>query len=160
MSLQTSGSVQVKVDRATAYQFVANPAQLAMCIPGCRELRELSPGRYSAELSSKVAYITLKFRVISEIVRMEAPRVLDVKLAGDSIGLAGRVSATASLELTETATAGTEIRYLADVVLTGKLGGLGEPVFRSKSLELARQFAENLKAAIETAPAAAGTASA
>ena len=160
MSLQTSGTVQVSVDRATAYQFVANPAQLALCVPGCRELRELAPGRYSAELASKVAYITLKFRVICEIVRMEAPSAIDVKLVGDSIGLAGRVSATASIELTETGAQCTEIRYLADVVLTGRLGGLGEPVFRSKSLELARQFAENLKAAIEGTPVAAGAASA
>ena len=40
--------------------------------------------------------------------------------------------------------------------LTGKLGGLGQPVLKAKSVELARQFAANLKAAIEKAAVQSG----
>jgi carbon monoxide dehydrogenase subunit G len=32
-----------------------------------------------------------------------------------------------------------------DIVLTGKLGSLGQPVLRSKAKELENQFANNLK---------------
>lgn len=71
-------------------------------------------------------------------------------MTGESVGLAGRVVATAGLELVEDGERRTEIRYVADVALTGKLGGLGQPVFRAKSIELAREFGENLKAAIES----------
>ncbi|MSO21301.1 MAG: hypothetical protein EXQ56_12765 [Acidobacteria bacterium] len=149
MGLQSTGTINVEVDRATAFEFVADPVQLAQCIPGCSELIELSPGRYSAQLTSKVAYITLKFKVTSEITRMEPPNLIEVKMTGDSVGLAGRVSATAGIELTVASEGCTEIRYTAEVALSGKLGGLGQPVFRSKSAEVAREFGANLKAALE-----------
>ena len=37
------------------------------------------------------------------------------------------------------------IDYAIDIVLTGKLGSLGQPVLRSKAKELENQFANNLK---------------
>jgi carbon monoxide dehydrogenase subunit G len=57
--------------------------------------------------------------------------------------------ATARVELREAGERRTIIRYVADVGLTGKLGGLGEPVFRATSARLAREFGTNLKKAIE-----------
>ncbi len=52
MALQTGGQVRVDVDLATAFDFVGDPVRLAQCIPGCGDLRELSPGRYSAVLTN------------------------------------------------------------------------------------------------------------
>ena len=49
----------------------------------------------------------------------------------------------------------TDIDYTSNVGLSGKLGGLGEPVFRAKSAEVAREFGENLKAALEQSSARA-----
>lgn len=149
MGMQSTGNISVEVERAAVFEFVSDPVQLAQCIPGCSELVELSPGRYSAQLTSKVAYITLKFKVTSEITRMEPPSAIEVKMTGDSIGLAGRVSATAGIELSDAGEGFTDIRYTAEVALSGKLGGLGQPVFRSKSAEVAREFGENLKTALE-----------
>jgi carbon monoxide dehydrogenase subunit G len=152
MALQTAGEFSVDADRATAFGFVSDPLRLAQCVPGCHDLREISPGRYSAVVTSKVAFIALSFKVIVEIVKIEPPDVIEAKITGDAIGLAGRVVATAGLRLGSSGDASTAISYSTDVVLTGKLGGLGESVFRAKSAELAREFATNLKAAIEKEP--------
>ena len=65
------------------------------------------------------------------------------------------LSALHALELSEAGPNQTDIRYAANVGLTGKLGGLGEPVFRAKSAEVAREFAANLKAAIARIPSKA-----
>jgi carbon monoxide dehydrogenase subunit G len=43
----------------------------------------------------------------------------------------------------------TRIRYAAEVTLAGKLGGLGEPILRAKSADVAREFGANLRSAIE-----------
>jgi uncharacterized protein len=152
MALQTAGEVSVEVGRASAFGFVSDPLRLARCVPGCHDLREISPGRYSAVVTSKVAFIALSFKVIVEIVKIEPPGLIEAKITGDAIGLAGRVVATAAIRLGSSADERTAISYSTDVVLTGKLGGLGEPVFRAKSAELAREFATNLKAAIEKEP--------
>ena len=46
MALQTTGEVSVDVERTVAFNFLQNPQRLAACIPGCRDVRELAPGRY------------------------------------------------------------------------------------------------------------------
>jgi carbon monoxide dehydrogenase subunit G len=149
MAFQTSGEFVVAVDRDTAFGFVGDAVRVAKCIPGCTDLAELSPGRYSAVLTNEVAFITLRFKVIVEVVKLEPPNAIEAKVTGETIGLAGRVTANAGLQLSEAGPKTTEVRYTSNVALAGKLGGLGEPVFRAKSAEAARQFGVNLKAAIE-----------
>ena len=150
MAVQTTGQITVDVDRATAFKVIGDPVRLAQCIPGCTDLREISPGRYSAVLTNHVAFITLSFKVTVEVVRMEPPGSIEAKITGDGIGIAGRVAANARIQLSEAGPGKTDIHYAASLGLTGKLGGLGEPVFRAKSAEVAREFGSNLKAAIET----------
>jgi carbon monoxide dehydrogenase subunit G len=152
MSLQTTGEISVDVPRGAAFTFLQDPHRLAACIPGCRELREMSPNRYAAVLSSRVAFITLSFNVVIEILRLEAPEAIDATITGDAVGLAGHVSATATVRLTDEGGQRTTIRYTTDIALTGKLGGLGQPVFRATSAQLAREFGSNLKKALEAQP--------
>ena len=149
MGLETSGTITVDVDRDTAFAVVRNPVRLARCIPGCRDLREVSPDKYTAVLTSQVAFMTLSFNVNVDVVRIEPPSALEARISGDAVGLAGHVVATATLQLDSTTDRQTAIRYSTDVGLTGKLGGLGQPVFRATSARMAREFAANLKTEIE-----------
>lgn len=157
MALQTSGEISVDAPRDAAFAFLRDPHRLAACIPGCRDLREIGPNRYAAVLSSRVAFMTISFNVTIEILSMQAPDAIDAAIVGDAIGLGGHVSANASVRLVDEGAARTTIRYSSDVALTGRLGGLGQPVFRSTSAQLAREFGANLKRALE-APAARGSA--
>jgi uncharacterized protein len=149
MSFETAGEITVDVARVDAFGFVQDPQRLAACIPGCRDLTELSSARYSAVLTSRVAFMTLSFKAVVDVTRIEPPTTIDATVAGDAIGLPGHLVATARVELREAGERRTIIRYVADVGLTGKLGGLGEPVFRATSARLAREFGANLKKAIE-----------
>jgi len=149
MAVETSGEITVDVDRSTAFAAVRNPARLARCIPGCKDLHELAPDRYTAVLTSQVAFMTLSFKVAIDVTRIEEPSVLEAKITGDAVGLAGHVVATARLQLDEAADRRTIVRYSTEVGLTGKLGGLGQPVFKATSAKMAREFGANLKAEIE-----------
>jgi carbon monoxide dehydrogenase subunit G len=149
MGLQTAEEITVDADRTTAFAFVRDPERLARCIPGCHALRELSPGRYSAVLTSRIAFMTLSFNVIVEVVRIEPPTAIEATITGDAIGLPGHVVATANVELAEAGERRTTIRYATEIALTGRLGGLGQPVFRATSAQMAREFGANLKKGIE-----------
>ena len=149
MALQTSGEITVAFDRETAFAIVRDPARLARCIPGCHDLQEVSPEHYTAVLTSRVAFMTMSFKVKIDVVKLEPPSAIEAKITGDAVGLAGHVVATASLELDETVDGHTTIRYSTDVGLTGKLGGIGQPVFRATSVKIAKEFSDNLKAEIE-----------
>jgi hypothetical protein len=137
------------VDRVSAFAMVSDPARLARCIPGCQDLCELSPDRYTAVLTSRVAFMTLSFKVTIDVVKIEPPTMIEARISGDAVGLSGHVVATASVHLADAADRRTTIRYSTGIGLTGKLGGLGQPVFRATSAKMAREFGENLKAEIE-----------
>jgi uncharacterized protein len=149
MALQTTGAITVDVGRPIAFAFVQDAERLARCIPGCGDVRELSPGRYSAVLTSRVAFLTLRFNVVIDVVRIDPPTTIEATITGDAVGLAGHVAAAASVHLADHGERSTMIRYVTDIGLTGKLGGLGQPVFRATSARLAREFGENLKQALE-----------
>ena len=149
MALDTAGEITVAVDRPTAFAIVRDPVRLARCIPGCTELYEVGPDRYTAVLTSRVAFMTLGFKVVIEVAKIEPPSTLEAKITGDAVGLSGHVVATARMNLAETADRHTTIRYTTEVGLTGKLGSLGQPVLRATSAKLAREFGANLKAEIE-----------
>jgi len=149
MALETSGEITAAVDRSTAFAIVRDPVRLARCIPGCTELCEVAPDRYTAVLTSRVAFMTLSFKVTIDVAKIEPPAALEARITGDAVGLSGHVVATARLDLAETADHHTTIRYATEVGLTGRLGSLGQPVLRATSAKMAREFGGNLKAEIE-----------
>ncbi|MGD0052202.1 MAG: SRPBCC domain-containing protein [Vulcanimicrobiaceae bacterium] len=153
--MQTSGTVTIAATRADVYAFVADPRRLATCIPGCSDLEEIEPGKYSALLSNKVAFLSLRFDVVVQIVRELRNEAIDATITGNPIGLAGRLEARAGVRLTDGTAGTTQLAYDVGLALTGKLGGLGQPVFKAKSEELSRAFGANVKAAVEASGAPA-----
>src|SRR5438093_11347584 len=115
MALETTGEITVDIDRPAAFAVVRDPVRLARCIPGCHELCELSPDHYTALLTSRVAFMTLTFKVAIDVIKIEAPATIEARITGDAVGLAGHVVATARLHLAEAADGRTTIRYATDV---------------------------------------------
>jgi uncharacterized protein len=149
MALQTSGEILVDVPRTEAFAFVQDAQRLAACIPGCRDLRELGPGRYAAMLTGRVAFMTVRFNVTIEILNVYPPEAIEARIRGDAVGLVGHVAATAAVRLAAESDERTRLGYSTEIALTGKLGGIGQTVFQATSVRLAREFGDNLKTAIE-----------
>jgi carbon monoxide dehydrogenase subunit G len=146
--LQTGGNFTVAVPQERAFAFINDPFMLAKCIPGCSALTELGPGKYGAKLSNRVGPISLTFDVVVELTKIEPPTAIDAMVSGNAPG--GRLTATATVRLEPAGADSTTVSYTVDLGLTGKLGGLGQPVFRSKSDELSKKFGANVRAALET----------
>lgn len=149
MPVETKGEITVDVDRETAFNFIEIPERLARCIPGCSDLREVAPGRFTAVLSSEVSFMKLNFQVVVEVVKIDRPHTIEARITGRPLGISGQLAGKAELELVDAGPGRTVIRHCSDIGLTGKLGSLGQPVFRAKSTEMSTRFAENLKAALE-----------
>jgi carbon monoxide dehydrogenase subunit G len=145
--LQTGGNFDVAVSRDRAFAFVNNPQMLATCIPGCSNLTALGNDKYSAKLTNRVGPISLTFDVVVELTKVEPPEAIDASVSGNAAG--GRLSATATVRLSALDANTTKVTYTVDLSLTGKLGGIGQPVFRSKSDELSKKFGANVRAALE-----------
>ena len=152
--MQTGGNFTVAVAQAAAFAFISDPFKIASCIPGCSDLKEVTPGTYAAVLTNKVGPISIKFDVTVELTKVEAPSAIDATVGGNASGLGGRLTATATVRLEPVDAANTNVTYTVELSLSGKLGGIGQPVFRAKSDELSKKFGANVKAALETGAAA------
>jgi uncharacterized protein len=147
--VQVAHQFEVHAARDRAFAFLQDVSLLAPCLPGCRDLKELEPNRYAAVIEIQVAFLKLKFDVQVQIVEAQAPERLLAKIVGKPAALAGQLTMTADMVLTEVDGTNTHLAYEIDLGLTGKLGSVGQSAFRAKAEEMGRRFAENVKAALE-----------
>lgn len=148
--LKTGGEFTVAVPQERAFAFLSDPFAIAACIPGCSDLREVAPGKYAAKLTNKVGPISIAFDVTVELTKIEPPSEIDAVVSGNASSLGGRLTATATVRLEAVGPAETKVSYTVDLGLTGRLGGIGQPVFRAKSDELSKKFGANVRAALES----------
>ena len=152
--MKFAGQVRVRAPQGEVFKALRDARFFASCIDGVRNLAEIGPDRYSALFETKVAYMKFSFKVNVELTRAEEPREIEAKVEGTPLGVVGRLTATSLTTLSENA-GETTIDYSVEAALTGKLGGIGQPVLRSKAKDMEKQFVARLRALF--APAATET---
>ena len=140
------GEITVAAPRDAVYARIRDAEFFVSCVEGVRDLEMIDDTHYTAVMESKVAYIKVSFDVTVEVLRDEAPALIEAKIEGRPINLAGRLAATSLTRLAE-ADGGTKISYETELSLTGKLGSLGRPALTAKAKEMEKLFAERLAAA-------------
>ena len=144
--MEFKGEITVAAPRADVYARIRDAEFLVSCIEGVRDLVVVDDTHYTAVMESKVAYIKVSFDVSVEVLRDEAPNLIEAKIEGRPIKLAGRLAATSLTRLAE-ADGRTKISYETELSLTGKLGSLGRPALTAKAKEMEKLFADRLAAA-------------
>lgn len=142
--MEFKGVITVDAPLQAVYEKIRDARFFVSCIEGVRDLEEIDATHYKAVMESKVAYIKITFDVAVELLRDEAPTLIEAKIEGRPLKLAGRLSATSLTRLEEADGGGTRIVYDTDLALTGKLGSLGRPVLAAKAKAMEKQFAANL----------------
>ena len=99
------------------WSLLMDPADIASCLPGCQQLRDLGNDRYQAELVVALAAITGRYDATVAIEDKVPPRSYRMVVQGS--GRSGFVKGTASVTL-EAVDAGTAVAIDA----TGQVGGL------------------------------------
>lgn len=155
--MKIASAFSVNAGRDAVWDFLMNTENLAACMPGCESVQQLSEETYQAEVSVQISFMKLKFKVAVEIKEMQFPSFLRSEAEGSPVGVVGKVKLDSLMNLVETES-GTRVEYEMDIRLTGKLGSLGQSIFRSKSEELGLTFGENVRARLETGEVAIGKA--
>jgi carbon monoxide dehydrogenase subunit G len=118
-------------------------------MPGCRDLTALDDGRYAANMEVRVGFVPLKFRGTVSLDEVVPPERLSGTVVAKPAGMPGQLQTAAHLALDAIDAHTTQMRYLLDIGITGKLGSIGQSAFRAKAEELAAVFGSNVKSAIE-----------
>jgi carbon monoxide dehydrogenase subunit G len=146
--MKIAGELSVLAPRARVFEALKDARFFASCVDGVSELTEIDPTRYAAVFVTRIAYMTFRFAVTVEMTRAEPPALIEGRVEGKPMGMVGRLTATATTRLSEER-GETKISYEIDAALTGKLGGMGQPVLKAKVKEMEKQFAARLRERFE-----------
>ena len=150
------GEFVVDAPRVAVYEKIRDAEFFISCLDGVRDLEEVDATHYTAVMESKIAYLKVVFQVLVELVREQAPVLIEVEVVGRPLKLGGRLLASSVTRLEEVG-CGTKIIYEANLSLTGKLGSLGRPVLIAKAKEMEKQFSKNLQNAFTLIDSDSGT---
>jgi carbon monoxide dehydrogenase subunit G len=144
--MKVDGEISVPAPREVVFARLSDAHFFASCIDGVQDLTEIDATHYSALFATRIAYMRFKFNVNVEMTKLAPPGEIEAKVEGTPLGVVGRLTATAGTQLSER-DGQTDIHYMIDAALTGKLGSIGQPVLKAKAKEMEKQFAQRLLAA-------------
>ncbi len=132
-------SVRVSADPAAVWALIEDPSALARVLPGAESLEPDGPGRWRGVLASKIGFMTVRADAVAALHDAVPPTHLRLEIEGRPRGLAGSFRASIPFDMTALDTGGTDIAYVVDMTVTGRLASFGAPLLRDT---LRRQVAE------------------
>jgi carbon monoxide dehydrogenase subunit G len=139
--MKFSGQFTVPAERPAVFERLLDPLTLANCVDGVRDIEPIDDRNYRAVLETKLAYIRFRFAIDMELTEIDNPSRIVVRAVGSPLGVVGRIVAEAEARLEERE-GETVVSYELDMSVAGKLGSIGQPVFRSKAKEMENRFVQ------------------
>ena len=152
--MRIASSFRVRAPQERVWALLVDPQALLAAMPGCESVERVSDTVYRARLTVKVASITFSAWTETVVTKLEPPDRLESTTRGEDTALASSLRVETRLELRGDGE-DTEVRYAMDVALWGRLGALGESVFRGKATQLGAEFARRLAARVAATHAGA-----
>jgi len=110
------------------------------CIPGCTELVQVDEANYTGRLVNEVAHVRFNAAFSAEITGRDEREIRAI-LRGEDKKLASSLKLDASLTVVPNGEA-SDVSYTIEMAMWGKLGRLGESIFRRRTAEVEKQFVE------------------
>jgi uncharacterized protein len=111
---------------------------MGACIPGCTELVQVDEANYSGRLVNEVAHVRFNAAFSAEITARDAQEVRAI-LRGEDKKLASSLKLDATLRVVPDGETST-VSYAIEMAMWGKLGRMGESIFRRRTAEVEKEF--------------------
>jgi len=120
--------------------------RLASCVPGCSDVRTVAElHSYTATIAQRVGPFSVSFPLTIDVLDAEPPRLIRLEATGLDRRVASSLKATLELSLAPLGNAEeTALDIAFDVIVTGKLGSLGQAVIPRKAEDNIAAFATAL----------------
>jgi carbon monoxide dehydrogenase subunit G len=164
--MEIKGERIIPAKRPVVWAALNDPGVLQRSIPGCETIEKVSDTELNATLTLKVGPVKAKFKGNVKLVDLMPPQQYTIVGEGQG-GVAGFGKMKATVTLTEV-DGGTQLNYLADAQVGGKLAQVGSRLIEGTATKLAQEFFDAFEKNVvptagvaggdETLPPAAGTA--
>lgn len=151
--MEFTGSQTIAATREQVWKGLNDPAVLQACVPGCEEFIGESDDDYKAVVVAKVGPVKARFKGTLAISDRDGPNGYKILGQGEG-GIAGFGKMTATVTLTDTEDGGTQLAYVAEAQVGGKLAQIGSRLVTSVANKLAAEFFTRFNATM-SAPASA-----
>jgi carbon monoxide dehydrogenase subunit G len=138
------GEFVVSAPKSEVMKLFSDVLKLAEYLPGCSDVQVLSPIRYRAKMTTQVKFMTLKFDVEGEILQVSDDGHIEAQLTGQPTTLAGVFRTLLTVDVAETESGETRVRYQMNASMTGRLASIGELMMKGSIQKNADEFAQNI----------------
>ena len=136
--MELNGSRIIAADRATVWAKLNDADTLMACIPGCQELSGSPDDGFTATVKTKVGPVSATFTGAVTLENIVANESYTIGGEGKG-GVAGFAKGSADVTLRDVDGA-TELSYVADAKVGGKLAQLGNRIVGGFARKMADQF--------------------
>ena len=147
--MQFTGNATIRAPRDKVWDFVIDPAQVGQCGPGVESIEKIDDTHYRATAKVGIGFISARFKGTLEIVDEEAPLRAVLKASGQAPGSAADALTTMHLDLGDDPDT-TEMRWIAEVSISGTLASVGARLIEGTTNKLIGQTFDCIKAKLET----------
>ena len=126
------------------WSLLLDPQSMAQCVPGMQSVRVVNPDEYTAEMVTKVSFITARMKLRTRIVEREEPRYLKAEGTGEDTGVASSMKQTTEMYLEPLDDGHSQLRLKVKVDVVGRLATFGLSALKTKADRLWDEFGQNL----------------
>lgn len=143
--MKFEGSFQIAANADHVYQTFKSVEKLTHCIPGVKNVKLIGTNQYEADMTVKIQFMSITFRVNGEIKTNDKEKIIEGSLSGKPNKLAGLFQNRVMINVNELDEKQTRVDYWMDVKMMGRLASLGEILVRSTINKTAEQLIANLQ---------------
>ncbi len=128
------------------WAFLRDVNSFASCIPDVTEIKAIDDRTFSAVVSVRILTMKAQFNVTATIVEETPPIHLVSQLRGEDPERGGTIAMSNVVDLRSLPSGETEVSYVVDGKLTGKLAALGGGLaVKLKSMQMGKEFAAEVR---------------
>ena len=87
--MQLSDAFEIAARKEDVWSVFMDAEKLAACVPGCKDIRTISPTKYEATMEVKIQFMTITFKATGELKEAVEGETLHVEMIGQPLALAG-----------------------------------------------------------------------
>jgi carbon monoxide dehydrogenase subunit G len=144
--VKINGTATLAAPRDRVWAALNDPAVLVRTIPGCEQLEALGDDRYRMTVTAGVA--SIKGTYLGEVSLTDPVPATAFTLKASGSGAPGTVQADVRVTLDDADGGGTLVRYAADAVVGGAVGGVGPRVRAGVAKKTAGEFFKAVEGAL------------
>jgi uncharacterized protein len=145
MRFEHEFSVDAPAERV--WGFLMDVPQMAGCIPGTSDIKQIDDNNFDATVAAKIGPITAKFGCRITILELDGEaHTAAVEMSGKDNRLGGGVKGKMAMSLADAGEGSTLVRIVSDVDILGKIGQYGHGMISKRADAMLTDFASCARA--------------